>query len=233
MKKLILSLSIVAFLAFAGNSFAAAGVYGGYGVPCQPIYGGGETCVSKGNILINKTVQNPQSKGFVDNLSLSNDPKYGPDSTVTFQLTVSNTGDKELKDIDVTDSFPSYLSFVSGPGTFDTNSKTLTFNIPSLKANESKSYTIKGKVVNSSSLPADQAVNCVVNQAKAIADRQESSDLSQFCIEKTVTTTKGGIPVMDAPKGLKQTPSTGPEMLALIGLIPAGLGGLYLRRKTS
>lgn len=42
--------------------------------------------------------------------------------------------------------------------------------------------------------------------------------------------TKGGQPVYPAPQS-QVAPSTGPEALALIGLIPTGLGGLLLRRK--
>ena len=69
MKKVFLSLSILAFLALAPTAFATGGVYGGYGVPCEPIYGGGQTCVSRGNIILNKAVQNPSTKQYLDNLS--------------------------------------------------------------------------------------------------------------------------------------------------------------------
>lgn len=92
-------------------------------------------------------------------------------------------------------------------------------------------YIVKGKVVSVSGLPADQTVTCVVNQVKAKSSENESSDVSQFCIEKVIVTTKGGNPVMPAPV-ITQTPSTGAESLALIGLIPAAVGGLFLRRKS-
>lgn len=230
MNKLILSISAVLFLTFGGVAFAADG-NNGYGAPCEPVYGGGEVCVSKGQILINKTVKNPTSGVFTDNLSLTNDPKYSANSTVEFQLTLTNTGQNTLNEVTVTDIFPSFLTFESGPGSFDSNSKTLTFKVNDLKAGESRVFTVSGKVVAVSSLPADQAVTCVVNQAKAKSSENESSDVSQFCIEKVITTTKGGLPVMPAPQ-MTQTPSTGGEMLALVGLIPAAGAGIFLRRRS-
>ena len=230
MNKLILTLTVATFLTFSGSAFAAESGYGGYGTPCEPIYGGGEVCVSKGQILINKTVKNPATGAFVDNLSLSSDPKYSANGIVEFQLTLTNTGKDTLKEVTVVDTFPSYIDYQTGSGTYDSNNKTLTFKITELQAGESRIYIITGKVVDIAKLPVDQAVTCVINQVKATSSENESSDLSQFCIEKVITTTKGGLVVMTAPT-MTQTPSTGPG-LALLGLIPAGLGGLILRRKS-
>ena len=231
MNKLLFTLGAVAFLAFAGSAYAASGV-DGYGAPCEPIYGGGEVCVSKGQILINKAVRNPVTNSFVDNLSLATDPKYTVNQSVEFQLTLTNTGKDTLNEVSITDTFPSFINFESGPGTFDSNTKILTFKVSDLKAGESRVYIVKGKVVSINELPGDQAVNCVVNHVKAVSSENESSDVSQLCIEKIIITTKGGLPVMPAPI-MKETPATGPEMLPLIGLIPAGLGGLFLRKRAS
>lgn len=131
MNKLLFTGSLVLFLAFGGSAYASS-TYGGYGTPCEPVYGGGEVCVSKGQILINKAVKNPSTGAFVDNLSLSNDPKYSADSTVEFQLTLTNTGKETLNEVTVTDTFPSFVTFESGNGTFDSNSKTLTFKVTDL-----------------------------------------------------------------------------------------------------
>lgn len=205
---------------------------------CQPIYGGGETCISTDKVLIDKKVMNPASstKGgtevFVDNLSV-NDYKYSADQIVKFQLTVTNTSDKTLSEVSVSDILPSYVSFVKGLGSYDEKSRTVSFKVNNLNPDESRKYTIEVKTTSNNSLPSGQGVVCVVNQAMARVSNVESRDNSQFCIEKTTTTTKGGLPVMDAPKGMTKTPATGPEMLALFGLIPAGLSGMYLRRKAS
>lgn len=226
MKKFILSfLTVALFAAYALSANAAN--YGGYGIPCEPIYGGGQTCVSKGNLVINKTVKNPSNGDFVDNLSQTNDPKFGPNQTVTFQLTVVNTGGQNFSEVTVTDILPSYLTFVSGPGVFDSNTKKLTFKVSDLGAGESRSYTINTKVA--SDVPNDPAVNCVVNNAKAVTGSGEASDISQVCLQNTG---KGGFQVLGTP-AIKETPATGPEMLSLLGLIPAAISGLFLRRKAS
>ena len=199
---------------------------------CQPIYGGGQTCVQIGNVLINKTVQNPQTGAFLDNLNI-NDPKFTPSSNVTFHITVTNTGGSTINKTTVKDTLPGFVSFVSGPGSFDSNTKVLTFDVGNLAAGESRTFTIAGKVADGGQLPADQGITCVVNQALATAENgQQSSDNSQFCIQKPVLgETKGGLKVFPAP-AVTTTPSTGPEMLPLIGLIPAGVFGFILRKKS-
>ena len=229
MKKFIFISLITGFISLSLASSASAST------SCQPIYGGGETCVQVGNISINKTVQNPTTGSFVDNLSV-NDPKYSPTSTVNFQITVTNTGSGNISSTTVKDTFPNYVTFVSGPGSFDSNSKVLTFTVGNLAAGASQTFNVSAKVADQNSLPADQGVTCVVNQVNATSnDNQQSSDNSQFCIEKPTqpgTTTKGGLKVFPAPK-VVTTPATGPEMLPLIGLIPGGLFGIFLRRKSS
>lgn len=235
MKKLILGLATILFTVSAGQALAA-GVYGGYGSygtqNCQPIYGGGETCTSSSEILLNKTVKNPKTGSFVDNLTI-NDPRYASGQTVTFQLTVTNTGNNVISEADVNDVFPGYLTNVTGPGSYNTNTKTLTFKIFNLNINESRTYSISGKVVSSDQLPSDQSVTCMANQASASVGNETSTDNSQFCVEKTATTatTKGGLPVYPAPS-MNQTPATGPEMLPLLGMIPTALAGFALRRKS-
>lgn len=231
-------ISLLTGMLFLGTATVAnaAGIYGAYGAygqtNCQPIYGGGQTCVVTDKVVLNKTVRNPQTGKYVDNLSLS-DPRYLGGQSVSFQLTVTNTGNTKLASVDVSDTLPNYIEKVSGPGSYDSNSKTLSFRVQNLDVNESRTFTVAGTIVDSTKLPMNQGVTCLVNQAVARADKQESRDNSQFCVEKqSQATTKGGLPVMQAP-AMAQTPSTGPEMLSLVGLIPAGLGGLFLRRKAS
>ena len=222
----ILTLAIFAFMASAKGALADTS--------CQPIYGGGQTCIQVGNVVINKTVQNPQTGSFVDNLNV-NDPKFAPGSSVTFNITVTNTGSSTINKVTVKDTLPQFVNFVSGPGSFDSNTKVLTFDVTNLKAAESRTLTVAAKVTEAGQFPADQGITCVVNQALAASENgQQSSDNSQFCIQKPVLgeTTKGGLKVFPAP-AVTITPPTGPEMLPLIGLIPSAIAGFFLRRKTS
>src|SRR6266446_5435211 len=59
MKSYLLAIFVFAIsLLFTSNAFAD--------VVCQPVYGGGQTCVTTGNVQVNKKVQNPQTGQFID-----------------------------------------------------------------------------------------------------------------------------------------------------------------------
>lgn len=224
---LIVGLILVSGLLMAPSASAS------YANPCQPIYGGGENCVTKGKVELDKKVQDPKSKEYVDNLSRSN-TRYAPSQTINFKIVVTNTGDEKLGETTITDRIPDFVSFVSGPGDFDNASRTLTFKIFNLNPDESRSYTVTTKVVDSTNLPQNTGITCVVNHAEAISGNDFSDDNSGLCIQKVVTTatTKGGLPVMPAPV-INETPATGPEMLSLLAMIPTALAGFLLRKKTS
>jgi len=203
-------------------------------VVCQPVYGGGQTCVTTGNILVTKTVQNPQTNQFVQNLG-TNDPRFSGDQTVTFQISVTNTGGQTISQTAVKDTFPGSVNFQPGgtAGTFDNNTKTLTFTVDLLGPNETRNFAVLGKVVDPKDLP--NGITCVVNQVTATANTGQMSQANtQFCIEKTVpaTTTKGGLPIV-SPSPIPSTPATGPELLPLMALLPGGMFGFLLRKKTS
>ena len=203
---------------------------------CQPIYGGGQSCVTTNNIVVNKTVLNPQTNQFIDNLSI-NDSKYQPGFIATFQISITNTGNNNVARIDVKDIFPQYVSFGSGAGTFDINTNTLSFSLTNLAPNETRKYSIVGRILNADQIPVAQgSVVCVVNQAIATIDSANvSQDNAQFCIEKaapsiTTVTTKGGFPVY-SPVYVATSPKTGPEAFGLIAMIPTGLAGWFLRKQ--
>lgn len=215
----ILTLFLFVFgFAFASQAYAQ--------VVCQPIYGGGQTCVTVGNIAVNKVVAHPQTGVFVDNLGV-NDPKFAPNQVVTFRITITNTGGTTISSVNVTDVFPQFVNFVSGPGSFNQTNKTLTFSAGGLNPGESREFTLQGKVVADNQLT--QQITCVVNHVSVTADSMQAQDNSQLCIQKPQAVTKGGLPVMPPPK-VKVTPPTGPELIPLISLLPAGLGGWYLRK---
>jgi uncharacterized repeat protein (TIGR01451 family) len=211
-------------------------------ITCQPIYGGGQSCVTANNIAVNKTILNPQTNQFVDSLSI-NDSRYQPGFVTTFQISVTNTGNSNIEKIDVKDIFPQYVSFGSGAGTFDSNTNTLTFSLDNLAPNETRKYSIVGRILNADQIPiASGSTICVVNRAIAMVDNANvSQDNAQFCIEKTltptaaettvttVTATKGGFPVLSSVS-TKSSPKTGPESLALLALIPTGIAGWMLRK---
>lgn len=201
---------------------------------CQPIYGGGQTCITTGNILVNKTVINPATGQFVDNLGI-NDPKFSPGQQITFNIAVTNTGASSILQASVKDTLPPTVIFTSSSpnGTFDQNSRTVTWILDNLKPNETRNLTIQGTIVDASQLvkdvtcDPDKTTNAVVATTNT---GQTSTDLARFCIQKGAVT-KGGLPVFPPPK-VVTTPPTGPELIPLIGLLPAGIGGWFLRRKS-
>jgi uncharacterized repeat protein (TIGR01451 family) len=224
MQKLItlFALTLVLFALKPQNAFA----------DCSQMYGGGVSCPTY-SFSIQKLVQKPGKGGgsYVNNMSI-NDPRYSPGQKVNFQIVVKNTGSQAISNINVVDSFPQFVSFVSGPGNFDNSTKALTFNIVNLNAGQTAKYTLTGKIADSNIMPSDQGVLCLINQATATDNNGNADSVSsQFCVEKQVLGTK--VPqVLPAPQVTK-TPATGPEMLPLIGLLPGGLAGFILRRKSS
>ena len=159
------------------------------------------------------------SEEFVENLS-SSDPRFRPSENVRFKLTVKNTSDVELKNVQVIDFLPDFFEPVEGPGTFDSNTRKLTFSAGDFKVGEEKTYFLTVRVLSQDKLPSDKGVMCVVNKAEASTEGVSDTDSSQLCIEKEVP------PV-------KEVPAAGPEAgMALLGFNLLGVSvGYWLRRK--
>ena len=215
-----------AFLATAGSAIADGTGYGTSN--CQVIYGGGQVCPTNLQFSIDKKVLAPTKGGtFVDNLGF-NDAKFQPGNQVSFKITLKNTGDKTIDHITVVDTLPAYLTFTSGPGVYDATSRTVTYIIKNIAANQSNDQTIVATIGNIDTLPKDQGVMCLTNNVKGNDNQSDvANDSSSFCIQKEAMTPKVYTTV--PPKSI---PNTGPEMLPLLGLIPAGIAGFTLRRKS-
>ena len=224
MKKLftIFALSL-ALLAFKPHTVSA---------DCTTLYGGGVSCPPTFNFTINKLVQVPGKGGgnYVDNLSI-NDPKYSPSQAVNYKLIVTNTGSETIPQLYVKDVFPQYINFVSGNGSYDSNSKTLNFTINNLPAGQSIGYVLNAKTADANSMPSDKAVLCVANQVTATdTNGATDSDSSNLCIQKQAITNPS--PQVLPATTVTTTPPTGPEMLPLLALVPGVFGGLILRKKS-
>lgn len=234
-----LTATVIASLAFTGSVFAdgvttptptptsipatnCVPIYGGGQscppAPCTPVYGGGVNCPRVGQVLVNKSVQNPSSGVFVSNLG-PQDPKFRPGQNVPFRITVQNSGDQSLDTVTVKDTLPQFVSFVSGPGSFDTNSNVLTFTVNNLGGGTSQTFNLTAQAASASALPANQTVVCPVNVVDAVAGSQTDHAESQFCIEKQMV-----VPAV---------PTAGPEnwMFTIGGLMGALTTGIILRKK--
>lgn len=207
MRKIFLAILVaLCSMLYVPSVFAQYGQYGNPG----PSY----------TVLINKLVAMPtDNNNFVDNLSPS-DPRFGPNQDVYFKLIVKNTSNITLSNFTVKDFVPADIEPIEGPGSYDSNTRTISFNIGDLAPDEEKSYILKMRVHAQNKLPSDKGLFCEVNRAQVYNIQVSDDDTAQLCIEKKVT-------------GVIKVPSSGPEFgLILLGANLFGIGaGLYLKRK--
>jgi len=206
MKKIFAFLVVVfSFLVITISAFAGCG--GQYESPCQSY-----------SILVDKMVQKSGTADYVDNLSVS-DPRYLPGSYIMFKVTIKNTSTTTFGGMTAKDFVPNYLTPIEGPGTFDSATRTVSWDAGSFAVDEQKTYYFKMQINSQANLPADQGLFCLINKAQAWSNSITDDDSSQFCIEKQVA-----VP----PK----VPSAGPEMgLLLLAGNLLGVGfGLKLKK---
>jgi uncharacterized repeat protein (TIGR01451 family) len=198
---------------------------------CTPLYGGGRNCTSTG-LVIDKKVKHPENNQFVDNLTV-NDPKYAPSRAIEFQIAVKNTGTTDFQNVTIADTLPRYLTGVTSTGKFDTTNNTVTYALGSLKAGETKTVKLTAATASQSALPTDQGTTCLTNTARAQAGAIASEDRAAYCIQvlNGVPTSKNGLPVYPESR-VGITPKTGPEAIALAALLPGGIAGYLLRKRT-
>lgn len=233
MKPLVLSLTtLLALVTVATPAFASGEVTPTptAAANCQPSYGGA-VCPEQ-NIIVDKTVKNPDTNSYVDNLG-TNDPKYSPSENVSFSLKVTNPTNATLTQVIVTDTLPRELVYINGieGAQYDSMANTVSFTISELKAGETKTYTFATKFADNTTFT--YSIVCdITNRVTAKAEKAQDSDEARFCVEipgKNPPVTKGGKPVHPVPPA-EQTPPTGAA--ALLALIPTGLAGIVMRRKS-
>jgi hypothetical protein len=145
---------------------------------------------------------------------------------------VTNTGGALIPRVVVQDVFPQFVNFTSGPGNFNTNTKTLTFEVTNLNVGESRTFALQGQVVSENDLPQNTGIACVTNQAIATTNMGQSSyDNAQLCIERPGQPSKGAVII--PPSAVPQIPVTGPDVLQIVGLGLAGMLGFIIRKKTA
>lgn len=226
MKLYGIAISITLFLATAQAVYAQED-------GCRPIYGGGETCLPSQKVTVNKTVQNPITFGFVEELSTKT--PFSPNQTIMFKITAANKDAKTVENIKAKDVLPPYVVFVQGPGTFDQKTNTFSFTIDRLGKDQSKDTFVTGRIVGPDKLPQDQNSVCIANQVRIESQSKTSQDNTQFCIQRLASIpppsqTKGGLPVGTAPQNVYATPSTGSQSLLLIAFAASALSGWFLRQ---
>ena len=105
----------------------------------EPVYGGGVISPREGDILLEKTVKNPASGVFVDHLGPT-DPRYRPLQIITFLVKVQNPGEETMDSIDVVDTLPEFVDFMSGPGSYDADNRQISWTVNNLDGGNSKLF---------------------------------------------------------------------------------------------
>ncbi len=215
MKKLFaLILIVVVSAVLAGNAYASGSAYGQN--DCKTVYGVGTACSQNVSFTIDKLIQTSNKGGeFVDNLTM-NDPLFGVNQDVIFQIKVKNTGSKTINDMKIVDTLPAELTFTAGPGSYNSDAKTLTINVDSLEAGKEAVYFVSTKVTAATT-------NCPVNNVVATAGGISASDNSGFCMNTSTV-------IMEKPV-INKVPATGPETSILFSLPALSAAGFYLKKK--
>lgn len=205
----------------------SATTYGGQ-APCIPVYGGGVECPKPGQVMVEKRVRNPATGFFVNNLG-PNDPKYMPQTIVTFQVTVRNPGENTIDRVTVTDTLPAYFDFMNGPGTYDGNTNKLTWDVYNISPGDTQSFTVQGRVSHAAKLP-EQNIICPTDETPqpinivdaAASNGQTDHAESRYCIAREFAIPTG------------ETPKAGPEnwLLSLSSILGSLGVGLKLRKKS-
>lgn len=161
--------------------------------------------------FIDKKIFNPATQAYVDNLN-RDQYLYIPDQTVDFKVEVKNTGDIDLINMDITDTLPAELIYISG-GSINKGG-LVSYHIDKLAVGETQSFLVKTKVKVDANA---SGIICPVNLAQAQAGSLMDQDTSTFCITRNIN--KNVPPV-------EQLPKTGLPLVAwsLVGLLPAGFG---------
>lgn len=251
MKQLILSIALI-----AGSFLSAPFAHAQTSPECNEIYNSSGACQLSNAIDVTKQVQNPANNEFVDVLNPS-EARIAPDQNAVFRITITNRSSGTLRNINLTDVIPSSLTFVgTQKGEFNESNRTLSYFIESLEEGASESFEAQTRVAPANELPSGGIV-CLTNLVTVKTGRETATDNVQFCVgagqsesgsntqesgssngsastgtNSVPTTSKGGKEVHGAFTPAT-SPNTGPEILALLPLLPAAMGGYYLRRRTN
>lgn len=172
----------------------------------------------KPSILIKKTVNNQKNA------------KIEANTDFNYEITVSNNGNIDLKDVVVTDRAPANITFVSADSG-EIKDNTLTLKIKSLKVGESKTITIKSQATATGMT----AVNTACVDTPTIPGDNDGCDSAKVEIPKKQTP-PAPTPNNPTPNIPTELPQTGANTLsAILGLtsMVTAFGYYFASRKAA
>lgn len=212
-KHIALNLSYIVLV----SCLLSLGVSRVFAQSCTNQYGASVSCAPT-DLTINKQVKNPVTGVFVENLGTT-DAAFGPGSEVLYRLTIKNSSGETFANVNVKDTFPSYITFVAGPGTYDKTTNTLSFTLTNMIAGETRTQEILAKVSDKNAFPAGRTFVCVVNSAKVSALNRNDDDTAQACIQVEIS-------------GASTLPVAGfDDLLLVLPFVGTALGGLVMLKK--
>lgn len=172
----------------------------------------------KPSILIKKTVNNQKNA------------KIEANTDFNYEITVSNNGNVDLKDVIVTDRAPANITFVSADSG-EIKDNTLTLKINSLKVGESKTITIKSQATAT----GITTVNTACVDTPTIPGDNDGCDSAKVEVPKKQTppTPTPNNPTPNIPTELPQTgANTLSAILGLTSMVTA-FGYYFASRKAA
>ena len=172
----------------------------------------------KPSILIKKTVNNQKNA------------KIEANTDFNYEITVSNNGNVDLKDVVVTDRAPVNITFVSADSG-EIKDNTLTLKINSLKVGESRTITIKSQATAT----GITAVNTACVDTSTIPGENDGCDSAKVEVPKKQTppTPTPNNPTPNIPTELPQTgANTLSAILGLTSMVTA-FGYYFASRKAA
>lgn len=172
----------------------------------------------KPSILIKKTVNNQKNA------------KIEANTDFNYEITVSNNGNVDLKDVVVTDRAPANITFVSADSG-EIKDNTLALKISSLKVGESKTITIKSQATATEIT----AVNTACVDTPTIPGDNDGCDSAKVEVPKKQTppTPTPNNPTPNIPTELPQTGAN--SISAILGLtsMVTAFGYYFASRKAA
>jgi len=153
-------------------------------------------------VAVDKLVKNPVTGAFVDNVN-SSSHSYLNTQEVVYRINVTNSGQVELTNINVTDLLPQGVNYVSSPANYDQNSRRINFVIPKLAAGQTYTLEYKAKVSTITNKGGVEESSCPINTVEVRVNDLYAKDQASICI---------GTQVLGA---VQELPVTGPKEVAM------------------
>lgn len=155
------------------------------GTSCTNQYGSTVQCPPN-HIVINKKVRQAQNAyTFVENIT-SSDAAYSAGSEVEYDIAVTNTSNVNFPIVTVIDVFPASVTFMSGPGRFETSSNKLTYEISDLKAGTTVHNRVLVRVKDASYFANDLTCDLINTVTATGPGGQSDQDTASMCVQTKV-----------------------------------------------